>query len=165
MNRAKDGREGHAPRPLDVVVEAGDLWAPLVQHRRAVFFSLGRLVSPADNSASARHSLTVAQPKVLEMEVRLGIQPACGRDKGRDELVVLLAADPLLPETQVQRVVEEGLVVGSAVQHHGQHAVRVDAGADGGEDQLGDGYEDAAASLVADAEDFFAVCVLSGQRA
>lgn len=92
------------------------------------------------------------------MDVRLGEQLPGGRDKVVHELVVLFAADPVLLQPEVEVVPEQLLVVGAAVQDHGQRAVRVHAGAERRERQLGARDEDAADALVADAEDLLAVC-------
>ncbi len=92
------------------------------------------------------------------MEVGTRVEPVRRADERVDELVVLLAPDALVAESQIQRVVEELLVVRAAVEDDGQCPVRVDAGAERGQHQLGDGDENAARALVADAQDLLAVC-------
>lgn len=78
-------------------------------------------------------------------------------DKLINERVVVLASDPLLLQAEVQLVVEEVLVIGPAVENDGQDAVGVNARADGRQEQLGDGDQDAADALVTDPEDFLPV--------
>ena len=101
------------------------------------------------------------EAKVFKVDVRLGIQLSRGRDEGTNQLVILVPPHSPLPETQVQGVVQERLVVGATVQNHRQHPARVYPAADGRENELGDGDQDAAAPLVADTEDLFAVCFVS----
>jgi hypothetical protein len=91
------------------------------------------------------------------VDVRPGIQASRGAHKAVHKLVVLATPDASLTETKVHVVVEEGLVVGAAVEHHGQTATGMDTRAEGGEDQLGDGDENAADALVAYAEYFLAI--------
>ena len=91
------------------------------------------------------------------MDVRLRKQPPRRLHKRINKLIVPLSANPPLPQAQVQLVAEEIIVVGAAVEDDGEGAVGVDAGAGGGEDELGYGDEDAAGALVADAQDLLAV--------
>jgi hypothetical protein len=78
--------------------------------------------------------LTVAETKVLKVDVCLWIQLSCRLDKGVDKLAVLFAADTFLSEAQVQLVVEELLIVRPAVKDDRESAVWVDASAESGED-------------------------------
>lgn len=86
------------------------------------------------------------------MDIRLGIQLPRRLDKGVDEVVVCLAPNALLPQAQVEVVIQQFLVVGATVEDDGERPVGVNAGAERGEGELRDRDEDAPDSLVADAE-------------
>lgn len=92
------------------------------------------------------------------MNVRPRVQPPGRRDEGVDKVVVPLAPDALRPEAEVEVVAQQLRVVGAAVEDHGEAAVRMDAGAQRREGQLGDGDEDAPDALVSDAQYLLAVC-------
>ena len=85
------------------------------------------------------------------MDIGTRKELSSGTDKGIDQSIIPLAAYPLLPQAQVQRVVEQVLVVGSTVKNDRKHPIRMYPGAESSEGELGDGYQDAAAALVADA--------------
>ena len=82
---------------------------------------------------------------------------SAGGDEGVEELVVAVVADPGVPLTEVERVVEQLQVVGADVQDDGQGAAGVDAAGGGVDGEFADGDLDAADALVADAEDAFGV--------
>ena len=68
-----------------------------------------------------------------------------------------LAADPGVPVAEVQRIVQQRLVVGAHVQGYRDHAPGVDAGRGGVDGQLADRDLDAAHTPVADAQDLLGV--------
>ncbi|QBZ60301.1 hypothetical protein PoMZ_07241 [Pyricularia oryzae] len=129
-----DGREHDAPGALDVVVEDGRAGAVRVE-----------------DAAGVGHA------KVLKVNDGAGEEVPGSGDELADQRVVLLPPHATLPQAQVQRVVEQALVVGAAVEDDGEGAVRVQACAKRGQDELGDADEDAATALVADAQDLLAV--------
>ena len=67
------------------------------------------------------------------------------------------AAQPRLGVAEVERVSQEVLVVGPAVQRDGQRELGVDAGSGGVERELADGDAHAPRALVAEAEDALVV--------
>lgn len=83
------------------------------------------------------------------MNIRPRVQPPRRAHKRVHKLVVSLSPNPLLPETEVQLVAEQMLIVRPAVQHDGQATVGMDARAERGENELGHGDEHSAYALVA----------------
>jgi hypothetical protein len=107
LHRGEDRGEDDAAGALDVVVEARDVRAVLVEEARGV---LAAKVLKVDKDA---------RPKVLR---RL--------DKGVDKAVVLgPAVRALLAQAEVELVVEQVLVVGADVEHDREHARWVDTSA------------------------------------
>ncbi|KAG8417210.1 hypothetical protein J3459_012558 [Metarhizium acridum] len=104
---------------------------------------------PVPWTSSLKHAILGRQPKVLKVNVRPRVQRPRGAHKGIHKLVVSLSPNPLLPETEVQLVAEQMLIVRPAVQHDGQAATGVDARAERGENELGHGNEHSAYALVA----------------
>jgi hypothetical protein len=95
----------------------------------------------------------VAGPGVLPVQHRVREQ-FCGRgDVGLDEIVVALVADPGVSGTQVCLVIEKRHVVGSRVQHHGEHPVWMYTCGGGVDRGLADRDLDAAHALITDAQD------------
>jgi hypothetical protein len=152
MQASQDGSECDAARALNVIVEAGDARAILVQDPPRY-----ANVSQISSNIVSKSQLTIRQAKVLKVNIRLRIQLLGRLHKRIHELIVLLPAHTLLPQTEVELVIQELLVVCPAVEHDGQAAVRVDAGAERGQGELGDGDEDAADALVADAKDLLSI--------
>ena len=134
LQRSHDRRQRHAPSPLDVVVET----------REAATI-------PVENVPRIRHA------KVLEVHHRAGEVFAGGPDEPVDEVVVRGAPDAFPLEPEVQVVVAQGLAVCAHVQHDGEDAGGINAGARRHEDQLRHADEDPADALVADAQDLLAV--------
>lgn len=95
------------------------------------------------------------------MNVSLWIQLSGSLDKVVYKFVVLLAANSLLSQSQVQVVVQELIIVRAAVQYHGQCTVGVNTSAERGERQLGARDEDATDALVSNTEDLLSVYVYS----
>lgn len=91
------------------------------------------------------------------MYVRSRVQLSRGSHKGLDKVIIGLAPDATLPQTKIQIIGQKLLVVGAAVEDDGQAAVRVDAGAQRSEGELGDGYENAADALVTDAKNLLPI--------
>lgn len=103
--------------------------------------------------------MSIGDAKVLKMDVGARVEsPSCSHE-GVDELVVLGPSDAAFPKSQVQLVIEMGLVIGATVEDDREGATGVDASTNGGEDQLCDGYKDAANALVPNAQDRLAVCL------
>ena len=121
-------------RALDVVVEAGHAVAEVVQDAQRV----GSLeVLPLDDAAG---------PDLLD-----------ALHEGLDELVVGRAAQPAGAVAHVERVVEQGAVVGAHVERDRQRQRGVQAAAGGVQRQLADGDAHAAGALVAQAQDALVV--------
>lgn len=153
METGHDGRQSHTAGALDVVIEAGKVRTVAVQKTsRCLHVSMY-------SACLGERNLTVVEAKVLKVDVCLWVQLPRRLDKGVDEPAVLFTPDTLLPEAQVQLVAEELLVVRPAIKDDGEGAVRMDASAESGEDQLGDRDEDASDALVADSQDLLAICV------
>jgi hypothetical protein len=96
-------------------------------------------------------------PEVLEMQHRVGEQLMRGCDAGLNECVVVRAAVLRVAVTQVERVIQQGLVVGADIQRQRDGATRVDTGAGGVDRQLADGDLDTADTPIADAQDLLGV--------
>jgi len=102
-----EGREGDGTGALDVVVKAGNVVGVLVEQ-----------------------PLGVCEAKVLEVDERVGEELLAVVDELVDEVVVELATYARALPTEVERVREEGVVVGADVEDDGQDPVRVDARAE-----------------------------------
>lgn len=96
-------RERHAPCSLHVVIEAGNFRPPPVKKPPRCLLSALPLYM-ASLWTFSLETLTVVKAKVLEMDACLRIQLARRLDKGFNELVILRAPRPFLPETEVQGV-------------------------------------------------------------
>ena len=57
-----------------------------------------------------------------------------------DEIIVLLASGSRFTKTEVEIVVEELFVIGSAIEDYGEGSVGMYSSAECGKDELGDGY-------------------------
>ncbi|MBG9885079.1 hypothetical protein ABE10_00455, partial [Bacillus toyonensis] len=99
----------------------------------------------------------VRRAEVLEMQERLRKEPGDGRQVPVDEGVVLRAADTRVAVPEIQRIVEQGLVVGSDVEVHGDDPTRVDPGRRRVDRQLAHGDVGPVHAPVADAEDLFRI--------
>src|SRR4029453_17364826 len=99
----------------------------------------------------------VAGAEVLPVQHGVREQLRRGGDVGVDQVVVALVPDPSVPVADVHLVVEQGQVVGAHVQHHRDHAARVQPGGGDVGGELADGDLDPPDALVADAEDAFGV--------
>lgn len=108
--------------------------------------------------ARRKRRRTVGKAKVLKVDIGARVELPRRLDKSVDELVVLLTADSLLSEPEVQVVLQQLLVIRATVENDGQGPVGVDAGAERRENELGYRDQDASAALVANAEDLLAVC-------
>ena len=139
----------------------------------------GTPVTPmADSSVAGRDrrgALDVvvegAEPVAIAIEqprgVRLGevlplqqhVRPALRRrgDELLDEVVVFLAAHPLVPPADVERIGQPLIVVGADIEKHRQRRRGMDAAAGGVERELADRDAHAAGALIAEAEDALAV--------
>ena len=91
--------------------------------------------------------------EVLPLQDGVGIDLADRLDEGLDESVVAGAAQPRLRVAEVERVIEQALVVGAAVQRHRQGQRRVHARAGAVQCQLADRDAHPARALIAQAED------------
>ena len=100
---------------------------------------------------------SVAGPKILPLQQRVRKQ-LCGRlDVGVDEGVVALAANPRVAVPDVHRIGQQAFPVGADIQHHRNHARRIDAARRGVDRQLADGDFDSAHAPIADAEDLLGI--------
>ena len=86
-----------------------------------------------------------------------GQRASTARDEGLDEVVVVLAADALVPPADIERIGEAVGVVGADVEEDRQRRRRMQAGAGGVERELADRDAHAAGALVAEPEDALAV--------
>jgi len=111
-----DTCESHAGCPLDVIVEGAEALPVLLQQAERV---------PCG--------------EVLELDDRLGEHLGHGVEELVDEIVVGVTTKPLARQPDVERIVEEFLVIRSHIQHDGQRVGRVDAGAGAVQRQLPDG--------------------------
>ena len=130
----QDAGDGHRGGALDVVVEAADLVAVLLQQVEGV-----------------------AVGKVLELDEGAGVHLLYGEHELLEQVVVHLAAQPRVAQTGVERVVEQTGVVRAQVQSHRQAEVRVDAGTGGVQGELAHRDAHAVGAQVAQTEDAFAV--------
>lgn len=92
---------------------------------------------------------TIWQSEILKVDVCLRIQLAGGLDKCVDKFVVPLTPDSFLPQTKVERIIQELLVVGAAVQHYWKNTIGMDARTESGQNQLSNGDQNATTTLVA----------------
>ena len=80
-----------------------------------------------------------------------------GLDVRVDEGVVALSAYPGVPVPDVRGIVQQTLAVGADIEHHRDHAGRVDAARRRVDRQLADRHFDAADAPIADSEDLLGV--------
>lgn len=106
------GREGDGTGTLDIVVEHWDI---------LVLF---------------HESVCVGHSEILKVNHGIGEQFAAVFDESSNKLVVVFASESRTFPAHVQRVREEGVVVGSDVQDDGQDTVGVDTGSEGVQGRL-----------------------------
>ena len=97
------------------------------------------------------------RPEVLEMQHHVREQLMRGLDVGLNERVVVGATVSGVAVTQIEGIIQEGLVVGPDIQRYRDGAAGVDTGAGGIDGQLADRDLDAADTPVADAQDLLGV--------
>ena len=101
---------------------------------------------------------SVTQAEVLEVDDGAGVEFADGLDERVHEPIVLRpAAHALLPQAQIQRIIEQTLAISTAVQHHRQRAIRMQSRAEGAQREFRRADEDPAHALVADPQDLLRV--------
>ena len=132
--RREDPGQRHRGGALDVVVVGADLVAVARQDR---------------------HRVDVGE--ILPLEAALRKQLLHRLDELVDERVVFRAAHAVLAQAEIERVVEQSLVVGADVERDRQGQLRRHAGAGGVERQLAHRDAHAADAEVAQAEDALAV--------
>ena len=132
-SRVDEARHGDAARPLDVVVVAADLVLVLREQPEGV----GAL-------------------PVLEVDAAPREDVLHGLHELVDQRVELLGRRAGLAKAEVQRVVEEGMVVGPAVEMHRQESLGRDRRARRVELQLADGDAHPVGAEIAEAEDALA---------
>lgn len=164
METGHDGSQGNAAGALNIVVETRNIGPILVENAPRYVSSQVSKQNIAENNekgqggtAEGEGGSTVGQAKVFKVNIGSRVKMPRGLDKAVDKVGVLPTADALVPQAQVQLVVEELLVVGAAVQDDGEGPVGVDAGAERGENELGHGDEDTADALIANAQNLLAV--------
>ena len=133
-HRGNRGCQRDRARALQIVAERADL--------AAIFF---------EDAAS------VAGPKIFPLQQRVRKQLRGGLDIGVDEGVVAFSADPRMPVPRVHRIGEQAFPVGAHVQHHRNHARRIDPARRRIDRQFADGDFDSADAPIADAEDLLGV--------
>ena len=116
-------------------------------------------------------SLNVHKPvaKARELGERVGLQKVFplqdgvrvhahhGVDESIDEVLIRASANPLVPQAEIQRVVQPLLIVRAHVEHDRQRQIRRDSGARGVEGQLPGRDPHPADPLIAEPEDPLAV--------
>ena len=95
--------------------------------------------------------------EVLELHQRVREVRGRGQHELLDQRIVIGFADPALRQADVERVVEQLLVLGADVERDGEARLRMHAGASGVERQLADGDAHAVRAEIAQAEDALAV--------
>ena len=130
LHGTDQGRQHHSGRALDVVVEC------------AVVVT----VSIQDSGGICRSEI---------LPVNHGIRiPIMGRgEEFVDELVVLLATDPAMTDSEVSIVIEQFHVVGSHVQHDGQNTMRMDSGSRRVHRKFSNGDGNPTDTLITDSKD------------
>jgi hypothetical protein len=124
----------HTGGALDVVVEGADLVAIVREDRDGVEVR-----------------------EILPFDAAFGVALLRRRDEFVDKSQVLLAPHAVLPQAEIQRVLEQDLIVRADIENDGQTALRRHAGAGGIERELADRDTHAAGAEIAEAEDTFAV--------
>ena len=130
IQAGKDGRRG----ALDVVVERAQ---------------------PAAEPGELRHRVLFQE--VFPLEDGLRIDAHDRLDEPVDERLIAGAANPSVAHAEIQRIVQQFLVVGADVEHDRQRQVRRDAGTGGVQTEFANRNAHAADALIAEAEDPFAV--------
>jgi len=130
---SESGR-GNGGRTLDVVVEGAQAIAITLQQ---------------DGGIDARKILPLQQ----------NVRPAAfhGTYEGFDEIVVFLAANPVMLPADVDRIVQQRLVVGAHIQQDRQAVLRRNSRQRGVKRHLADGNPHPARALVAEAKNALAV--------
>ena len=99
----------------------------------------------------------IAGRKILPLQQGVRKQPRGGLDVSVDEGVVAFAANPRMPVSRIHRIVAQALAVGAHVDHHRNHARRIDPARRRIDRQLADGDFDSADAPIADAEDLLGI--------
>lgn len=96
VKTSHDSRQSNTPRALDIVVEAGDLGAVLLQYAPGWSLSANSL-----GMLSSGAVFTVGESKVFKMDVSVWKKLAGSLNESVDEIVVPLASNPLLSQAQI----------------------------------------------------------------
>ncbi len=159
-DRLEEPRDADARRPCSEENHAlvGKLLAPMPQGGEdAAADDPGGSLNVVVEAGQAV-AVVVEQPdgvvllEVLPLQQRVGVDLLDRLHEPVDEGVISVAAKAALLVAEVERVVEELLVVGAAVEGDRQGQLRVDAGAGYVEGELADGDAHASGSLIAQAE-------------
>ena len=133
-NAAEDAGQRDPGGALDVVIEGADLVAIARQDRDGI--EVG---------------------EVFPLDTAFRVELLHGRDEFLDERHVVFAAHALLAQAQVERVVEQSLIVGADVENDRQAILRRHAGAGRYRAKLPDRNAHAADAKIAEAENALAV--------
>ena len=95
--------------------------------------------------------------EVLPLQQRIREQPRHHFDVGFDEGIVALATNTRMPVPDVHRIAEQAFPIGADVQHHRNHAVRVNTPGCGVYGQLADRNFNTAYSPVTDSENLLGI--------
>ena len=130
----EDPRQGDRSGSLHIIVEGTDLLAILLQD-----------ASP------------VAGSKIFPVQQGVGKQPRGCLDIGIDEGIVALSPHPGVTIAQVERVIEQAFPIGTDIEHHRDHAGRINARRRRVNGQLANRDLDAPHTPVANAQDFLRI--------
>ncbi len=132
--RREDARQRNRRGALDIVVERRDPVPVFLQQPEGILAG-----------------------EVLELDDDAGKELLRGRDEFIDQRVIFVAAQARLGQAQVERVREEGRIVGANVEEHRQAGTGRDSRARGVERELADGDSHPARALIPEAQDSLAV--------
>jgi hypothetical protein len=94
LETGHDGGESHATGSLDIIVEASKV-------RTVTFQNLPRYIQVSTFLSNLVGCLTVAEAKVLEMDISVWIELPRGLNEFVDKLGILFATDTLLLQTEI----------------------------------------------------------------
>lgn len=99
----------------------------------------------------------MAAAEVFKVQVEAGEHGLCLFYEGIDEGVVRVVVDAFLTQTEVERIVEEALTVGTGIDDDGQDLGRIDAGSSCIDHEFPRRDADAVGAPVADSQDGFSI--------
>ena len=105
----------------------------------------------------SRMRRAVAGPKIFPLQQSVGKQLRGGLDVGVDEGIVAFSADAGMPVPGVHRIGQQAFPIGAHIEHHRNHARRVNPARRCIDRQFADGDFDSADAPIADAEDLLGI--------